>query len=190
MKYFLSGVNGAGKTTLLEEIRRQRPEFQIVKGSTSFMRFLGIDDDYEALRSLPHEEALRQLGLFMSEILHTSGDVIVDSHLLNLVRGKIKRVTGEWIKGFDAILLLNVSAETALIRAQNGDRDRALFTPQLSQKEKLAIYKRYVDQYKKEFFLVSSHYHIPSKILHGERAVTETVGEFLSFDLLQSRLKK
>ncbi len=46
MRFFLGGVNGAGKTTLLQNIKKVRPEFEVVKGSQELMHFLGIEGDY------------------------------------------------------------------------------------------------------------------------------------------------
>lgn len=182
MKFFLGGVNGSGKTTLLLKIKEAQPGFEIIKGSQFFMNFLGINMNYEALRQLPHQYALNKLGEMMEVLIKKYDNIIVDSHYLNLVRGKTKSVTGDWIKNFDALLLLKISPKIGLERISSEPRDRALFPENISTEEMDAVYSKYIVEYENEFQRLANKWQLPAKILDGEKNVDEIVGEFLAFD--------
>ncbi len=182
MKYFFGGVNGSGKTTLLLKIKEARPEFEIIKGSRAFMTLLGIRGSYETLRRLPHEYKLGRLSEMMETILKRHENMITDGHYLNLVRGKTTSVTGDWVKRFDALLLLKVSPETALQRISKELRDRALFPEGMSKEQEYKMYGQYIMEYEKEFQKLTDKWHLPAKILDGEKSVDEIVREFIAFD--------
>jgi thymidylate kinase len=184
MKYFIGGVNGSGKTTLLHKIKEARPDFEIIKSSQVLMNFLNISGDYEALRNLPHEKVLLKLEEMMNNLIENRKNIIFDSHYLNLVRGKIKAVTGDWIKKFDAIFLIDVNPETALNRMQSDSRDRAIFPAGISMKEKKKMYSEYIKKTKIEFKNIAEKWNIPFRILNGEKDINETLEEFINFNKL------
>jgi ABC-type molybdenum transport system ATPase subunit/photorepair protein PhrA len=51
MHYYVVGVNGSGKTSLLKAISK-RTKIDAIHGTTELMNYLGIPDDYDALRKL------------------------------------------------------------------------------------------------------------------------------------------
>lgn len=181
MRFFLGGVNGAGKTTLLQKIKEVRPEFETVKGSQEYMRFLGIEGDYEKLRALPDEVKDQKLSEMLKELFAKYPNLVFDAHYLNLVRGEIKMVTGPWLQDFDAMFLLKVSPETILKRMGADERDRALFPSGLSKEQEFAMLADYIQQYDQEFERLRTEYRIPTKVLDGEKLPEEIAQEFLEF---------
>lgn len=65
----------------------------------------------------------------------------MDGHYLALVRGKIDKVTDNWIKNFDVFVLVSAPLEDVWNRISNDSnlRDRALFPLNTFDKEKLKI---------------------------------------------------
>lgn len=182
MKFFLGGVNGAGKTTLLKKIKEARPDYEVVKGSQVFMEYLGIPGDYEALRAMPEPEALKALEDMLDDLLSKHENLIFDAHYLNLVRGKVKSVTSDYLTKFDALLLLKVSADTVLARTKGEERDRALFPDGLNEHEQMDMLKDYIDQYDQEFEHLCRTYNLPGKVLNGEGTPEQILQGFLAFE--------
>lgn len=185
MKYYLGGINGAGKTTLLHAIKEAVPQFEIIKGSTALMDYLGIPGDYDALRKLRYDDDAEQnFREMMTGITARSGDLIFDGHYLNIVRGEIFPVVGPWIAGFDAILLLHISTDTALqrIEADHHLRDRALFPDGATPEQRRAILDDYIAKYEAEFNGCVTEYRLKSKILDAEAPTTDILQDFLAFD--------
>lgn len=178
MRYYIGGVNGAGKTTLLDAIKNRFPEIEILKGSKVFMEFLGIPGDYAALRALPMSEAGPKFEDMISKILSEKDNFVFEAHYLNIVNGKIKRVSDEWIQKFDAIILLDISAETALRRIENESRDRALFPEGLSKEEERIMYNEYIEATRKDFQEIIRVRNIPHLIIDGEKELGEKVEDF------------
>lgn len=182
MKFFLGGVNGAGKTTLLQKIKEARPEYEVIKGSQTFMEYLGIPGDYDALRAMPEPEALQKLEEMLDGLLAKHKNFIFDAHYLNLVRGKVKSVTSSYLNKFDALLLLKVSPETVLERTSKETRDRALFPEGLKDYEQFDMLRDYIDQYDQEFEHLCRSYDMPGKVLNGEGSPGQVLQEFLDFE--------
>lgn len=181
MKFYIGGVNGAGKTTLLDAIKKRFPEIEIFKGSKMLMEFLGIPDDYVALRALPMSEASPKLAEMIDKLFSENDNFVFDAHYLNLVNGRVKRVSEDWIQKFDAIMLLDISAETALKRMANEDRDRAIFREGILDTEKLKMYTDYIDMTRKEFESIVTVRNIPHLIIDGEKEIEEKVEDFAKF---------
>ncbi len=181
MRFFLGGVNGAGKTTLLQKTKEARPEFEVVKGSQEFMAFLGIPGDYEALRALPEPYALQKLEEMVDGLVRKHEFLVFDAHYLNLVRGKVKKVTSPYLQRFDVLLLLKVSPETVLKRTANDPRERALFPEGLSEAQEFEMLSKYIAQQDEEFERLCSTYKIQGKVLDGEHTPDEVVKEFIAF---------
>lgn len=181
MRCYIGGVNGAGKTTLLDAIKVRFPEIEILKGSKVFMEYLGIPGDYGALRALPMSEAGPKFEEMISKILLEKENFIFDAHYLNIVNGKIKRVSEDWIQKFDAIILLDISAETALKRIANENRDRALFPEGMSKEEEIKMYSEYIEATRKDFQDIVSVRNIPHLIIDGEKELDEKVEDFGRF---------
>ena len=185
MKYYLGGINGAGKTTLLHAIKEAAPNFEIIKGSTALMQYLGIPGDYEALRKLRYDDdAELKFRAMMAGITARTDDLIYDGHYLNIVRGEIFPITGPWVAGFDAILLLRISTDAVLrrIEADQHKRDRALFPEGTSADEQRTILEDYIGKYDTEFNRCVTEYGLKSKVLDEEKPTAEILKDFLAFD--------
>lgn len=185
MKYYLGGINGSGKTTLLHAIKEAAPQFDVIKGSTALMEYLGIPGDYEALRKLRYDDdAEQKFRQMMREITARTDDLIFDAHYLNLVRGEIFPIADEWMVGFDAILLLRISTETVLrrIEADQHKRDRALFPDGSTPDQQRAILDDYIAKYEAEFHRCATDYHIRPFVLDAEKPTAEMLEDFVAFD--------
>jgi thymidylate kinase len=178
MRYFLGGVNGAGKTTLLGEIGKYFPEIEIVKGSKNLMDYLGISGNYDALRAMTQKERDIALRIIIENLLKNNDNFIFDAHYLNIVNGEISRVVDDWIQGFDAVILLDVSAKTALDRVKRDNRDRALFKKGLSEEEEMEIYNSYIEDTKDEFEKIIRVNNIPNLIINAENNLSAELEEF------------
>jgi broad-specificity NMP kinase len=146
MKILFGGVNGSGKSTLLELVSKALG-YPVIYVSGEFMHHMGYGTDYERLRAIPNSVRDEKLSQFMKELLHVEGNALFDSHYLNLVRGNISDVTGDWIKDVDALVLVSAPIEIVWqrITLDSGWRDRALFpkdTEEKRAKEMLVDYQK------------------------------------------------
>lgn len=181
MKYFIGGVNASGKTTLLYKIKEYLPYFEIIKGSHELMTALNVGDDYEKLRLLPTQVKEDALAKVMNNVLSREDHLIVDAHYLNIVRGEIFPVTGDWIKGFDALLLMDISVDLAMERIKMDTRDRALFPSDIGVEAQYAMYGMYIEEYKKEFKNLCDKYNLPGYILNADLGADAACQQFLVF---------
>lgn len=185
MRYFLGGANGTGKTTFVKTLAELDTSFEVVHVTSRLMAHLGIDGDYDRLRQLPQE----QLRADLFEVYRLIFDeqekphLIADSHYLNTRWGKISLVTDEWIKQFDALLLLAAPVKIVFDRvvADRNFRDRALFDEQLSQPEQLEFYANYLDQTEAEYLRLQREYNLPGAIIDTSGTPKASIERFINF---------
>lgn len=188
LKYFVCGVNAAGKTAVLQELIVRRPDVFHIRGSKAFMRYLGLGEDYEALRKYPHEDALRKLKQMVEGIVsvYSHDTILFDAHVLNMVRGEVKEVTGDWLRLFDAFVLVEAPPEVILVRLAWGERDRALF-PDEDLDKQIELLTKYTVAYKDRFCELAAQYGKPMICLDNGGETVEPAVKFLleSMDRIQ-----
>lgn len=182
MKYLLVGVNGAGKTTLLKAIKKLKPEFEAIRGSHELMKSMGIPGDYDALRATPVDVAHKYFEALLKQILEKKADLILDCHVLNLVKGDIRDVSSPFMGEFDALLFLKTSPEIILHRIASENRDRDLFFGTANVEDKQSVFTDYAHQYEVKTAGLAKKYNIPLKIFDGDRSPEENADAFLTFD--------
>lgn len=182
MKIFIGGVNGSGKSTLLENFIHKNPTYRHIRTSMEFAKWLEFDNDYEKLRALPDQERDEKLEEFMNQLLDSSDNLLIDSHYLNLVRGKVTETTRDWISKCDAMVLVTTDTQTIWNRIKNDTRDRALFPEDYPEEEKLIMLEDYIDKYEKTFANLAHKYNLPNKKIlnYNLDSATTDLEEFLS----------
>lgn len=180
MKIFVGGINGVGKTSVVKAAAGALG-YEYIHGSSLLMKYLGFDSDYEKLRALKQEERDIALGTCMQEMLLSKDNVIADSHYMGLVRGKVDQVTGEWIAGFDAFILISASFEDvwSRIEADSKDRDRALFPLGNSAEENKRMLYNYMIRTQEEFLSLSRKYHKPHIEIPNQHNMSQKTVEAL-----------
>ncbi len=153
MKVYVGGINGVGKTTLLKEAAK-RLGFEYISTSRLMMEKIGRPSDYEYLRAIPGDEQMEiREEMFNGLASVKDRDLIVDSHYLNLIRGKVNVITRDAIKKFDALVLISSPIEQVWTRIYKDEinRDRALFPEGLSEEESFQMLVKYQEETKQEF---------------------------------------
>lgn len=144
--YYFGGINASGKSTLIDAIVAKDQKFVAVHTTKELMKWLGIENNYEALRAMNQDEVLKKYALFVDEWLesHKDKSSLFDSQFLNLVRGEYLDRTGDWIQKFDSIVVVNASLQDVLRRINSEVRDRALFDKKtISDDQKIKVLKEY-----------------------------------------------
>lgn len=176
MNIFVGGVNGSGKTTILDLVRVLRPDWVVTKSSQAFMDWLGFPNDYVRLQQLDRDERDTKLAEFMRTIITRGRQTtlqLLDSHYLNLKRGRTEQVTGPWLKDFDALVLISTPASSIIDRLRGTDRfqDRALFPEDFQADQQSTLLQEYVHETEKEFSRLASMLKLPHiKIENSEKA--------------------
>ena len=185
MRYFIGGISGVGKSTFVRSVVARQPNrFQAVHVAGAFMDFLGFDKDYEKLRSLPDDIRDERLFACINELIEKNpGESLFDFHYLNIVRGKMTRLTGPWLSDFDALILITADSREIVrrIMADPAMRDRALFKRDLSPDEMTERMNAYARAEKHEFTRVARKYRKPHLIINKD-GDDRPVAEFLEFD--------
>ncbi len=144
MRIFVGGCSGVGKTTLLQSVKQK--DLNIIHATSSFMLWLGIKNDYEALRKLPDPERERLLNQFMQELVSKSDSFVLDSHYSIMINGKVKNSINGWVKSMDAFVLITAPCEVIFKRIKNdSSRERALFPEFASEQDKLNLLQFFQD---------------------------------------------
>lgn len=138
MKVFVGGINGAGKTTICD-LAAQKLGIKHIKGSALLMDYLGSTGDYEKLRALSRAQQEHSWNTCAEALLSDEykESFLLDAHYLSLNRGKINAKVGDWIKKFDALILISAPIENIVKRIEmdTTKRDRALFSEKSEENE-------------------------------------------------------
>lgn len=135
MKVFVGGCSGVGKTTMLQVLSDNG--FDVLHVTSRFMSWLGTENDYEALRSLPRQKREKLLNQFMSQLMSDSNSYVLDSHYSIMVNGKIMNSMNDWSKDVDIFVLITAPIEIIFKRIKKDlGRDRALFEETATREEK------------------------------------------------------
>ena len=196
MNYYLGGINGVGKSTFLQELAKQEPDVKIYHGSKLLMAGLGIvPDDYDTLRQVPSKNKDIAYGAVVIKQLgehRDAGEIVVfDSHYLGLIEGKVVKATGNWLKKFDCLLLLEAPTDEVLGRVLRDEvaRDRKLFPAGMEIAGKRKLLGDYADWTKKEFLSLAQEYGLGSHILLNQNnEIESSVKKFIELhNLLVSK---
>lgn len=182
MHYYVVGVNGSGKTSLLKVISEETG-IAIVHGTTELMNYLGIPGNYNALRALNQAQVLMKWGETAVNLLDQFGDTpfLVDTHILNLTKGAIIRRDGDWIRKYDAIVLIKAQPAIILKRVKNdASKDRALFPDGANDDEKLSLLDIYQQETEKLFNELAALYNLPSLIINNDASIEAGADAFVN----------
>jgi len=187
IRYYFGGINASGKSTLLSAIKKVKPEYEVIHVTGKFMRWLGMDNDYERLRTLDPDFISQEFPKFIKDLLHQYKNkvLLLDSHYLNLIRGRVFDRTGPWLKKFDALVLVEADVDDILkrIKKEATEKDRALFPEGCSEKECRQILTRYWRLTKETFESLARKYGKPFKIItNPDDNLRQAVNIFLKFD--------
>lgn len=187
MHYFLGGINGVGKSSLLAEINKIKPEYLIINHSKEFMKWLGIGDDYDRLRKKDPNSLSKLDSEFVNSLISKNSQktLILNSHYTLLIKGKIFKPSCPWMAKFDVLILITAPAKEILKRINKdlSQRDRALFSPEISNEERLKLIRKYAELEKTEFVNLATKLKKPHLIIvNQEDKIQEAVNNFLEFD--------
>lgn len=183
MHYYVVGVNGSGKTSVLRAIH-ERTNIAIIQGTHALMKRLGIAGDYAALRALDQTEVLHEWAKTAEELVHeySRAPFLLDTHILNLTNGKVIRRDGPWIATYDAIILVKADPGIILTRITADPKERALFSPRISDEQKLAIITDYQNQTEHLFNELAKRFNLPSCVLDNNGDIAQAAEDFVRFD--------
>ncbi|MFM2339509.1 MAG: hypothetical protein RLZZ360_145 [Candidatus Parcubacteria bacterium] len=142
MRIYVGGVNGCGKTTVLRELS-EITKLHYVHATTDFMDFLDISNDYAELRQISTNIRDKKFKQYVSDLISNQDNFLLDSHYTNLVNGERNQIISDWIKAFDAVILITAPADQLLNRIESGEKDRALFLESNSTEQKLVVLQDY-----------------------------------------------
>ncbi len=184
MKVYVGGINGSGKTTILKEVAKQLG-FEYISTSKLMMEMLGHPGDYEYLRSIPGDEQMEiREKMFNDLALDEDRNLIVDSHYLNLIRGKTNIITRDAIKKFDILVLISAPIDQIWKRvcADETTRDRALFPESFSGEESFEVLTQYQEDTRQEFIrLAKLHQKKNIEIINVDGKLEKAVKELVDF---------
>lgn len=182
MHYYVVGVNGSGKTSLLNALAAETG-IEVIHGTAALMRHLGISGDYAALRAMDQEKVLSEWGEMAARLVAEHGDqpFLLDTHILNLTKGKVIRRDGDWIARYDALILIKARPATILARIrQDAAKDRALFPAGMSDREKVVMLEEYQAETEQLFRELSARYGLPSLIIQNDSSLSDGVAAFIN----------
>lgn len=184
MKIYVGGVNAVGKSTLLKRVAEQIG-YQYIHATTGLLESLGFEKDYEKLRALKQEERDVKYREYIESLLNNKNqNFLLDAHYLGLVRGKVDRVTGSWLKYFDLFVLVSAPVDDVWRRIENDSklRDRALFPVGISEVQMKDMLSNYQQQTFEEFKRLAKLYNKPCmEIVNEENMLEVSVRRLISF---------
>lgn len=189
--YFVGGISGVGKSTFLSKLEKVNDDFEIIYGSKYFIKWLGLKDgDYDTLQSMPEDIKNKELDKMMKHILNNKQNkktLLIDAHYLRIHRGKISDATGDWVRFFNGLFVLNCAPKEVLRRMSfdilNEKKIRKTFPVNTSNNnEKLKLLSYYLDITIDKAKELSDKFNIPYFIIQNKRdKIKETVKEFVAF---------
>jgi adenylate kinase len=186
MNYFIGGINGTGKTTLISEIVKLRPSYISVQHTKTLMKWLGIDSNYDKLRSMDQDYINSKLDPeFVKYLLQNniSKTILLDSHFTNLIKGQFFKATEGWIANFDALILVTAPINEIHNRITIDQRDRELFPPNSNLASQLKYLEKYSEVEKMEFLRLTKKYKKPHLIIQNRKnKLQKAIELFLKFE--------
>lgn len=183
--YFIGGVNGSGKTTLLKEITEKHSQFQIIKGSSVFMTWLGIEQgDYESLRALPDNYKRQEFDKMMEELLSNpttdEKTLLIDAHYFHYKRGEMLDTTGGWISMIDALFVVTGDTDVVFNRILQDEKKRDLFPTGSDIDSQRSLLTKYLDGTIALAKKLSDRHNVPLFILDNKQGdMNSTINSFL-----------
>ncbi len=165
MNIYTGGVNAVGKSSLLKKVAEQT-NYIYIHATSYLMKSFGFDSDYEKLRSLTQSQRDEHLTKCMQKLLeeNKNGNLLVDGHFLALVKGTTNKVTNDWIKNFDALVLVTSNTEDVWERIQKDSptRDRALFPENFTEDKKVKMLQKFQNDSEEEFLNIIKEFNLNS----------------------------
>ncbi len=186
LHYCFVGVNGIGKSALVRKVCELNPAFQPISGSKELMSWLKIPGDRIAFRAMSQEKKSAEWSKCLEEIhrRYREHNLIVDAHVLNMVRGKVINLETHPLAGFDALVLVDATAEQVVRRIHaDKERSRDLFPERASVSEELEVMRSYLRQTKEKFKAAIAEHNLPALVLtNSDGSVDLVAQQFLEFD--------
>ena len=155
------------------------------------MKWLGLkDDDYEALQSMPEDIKNKELDKMMRHILNGKQNkktLLIDAHYLRINEGKISDATGNWVRFFNGLFVLNCEPKEVLRRIDsdtlNAKKIRKIFPSNIiDSNEKLKLLSYYLNKTIYTAKKLSNKFNIPYFIIQNKRdKMKEAVKELVVF---------
>lgn len=185
LAYFIGGVNGVGKSTFLKELTESNPEFAILKGSSAFMDWLGIEQgDYDSLRALPDDHKRQEFDKMMKKVLtepSSEGKVLlVDAHYFHYKRGEMLDTTGDWIAMMNALFVVTADSNEVFTRVSEDEKERDLFPVDADEDRQRQMLDQYLEGTINLARQLSETHKVPLVVLENKQDnIESTVKEFL-----------
>ena len=187
--YFIGGVSGVGKSEFLNKLKEVNDYFEIVYGSKYFMKWLGLKEcDYNTLQSMPEDIKNKEIDKMMRHILSDKQNkktLLIDAHYLRIHEGKISDATGNWVRFFNGLFVLNAEPEEVLRRINfdilNAKKIRKIFPENIiDSNKKLKLLSHYLNKTTDKAKELSTKFNIPYFIIKNKRdRMKETLEEFI-----------
>lgn len=184
--YFIGGVNGVGKSTFLKELTEREPQFKILKGSSAFMSWLGLEQgDYEGLRALPDDYKRQEFDKMMVQVLtepSVDGKILlVDAHYFHYKRGEMLDTTGDWMSMMNALFVVTANCEDVFRRVSEDEKERDLFPIGSDEENQRQMLNSYLEGTINLAKQLSEAHDVPLVILENRQDDMEsTIKEFLN----------
>ena len=184
MKVYVGGINGSGKTTILKEVAKQLG-FEYIQLTHLMMEALGFPFDYDKLRITPEVEKTKVREEILAKLLSDNDrNIIIDSHYLNLIKGKTNIVNGPAIAKFDILVLISAPVEQIWQRIYEDQktRDRALFPDNFTSEESFQMLTKYQEDTAQEFSRLASTYHKKNiEIINVDGELESSIAKLVNF---------
>lgn len=176
MHYYIVGINASGKKTILKAIS-EKTAIPIVHGTDELTKALGKPGDYRVIQEADRDKLSELWGRMAAQQLKKYGrkPFILDTHILTIIKGEIRRCDGPWIRGYDALIMIKTNPQVIFDRLEH-EKDSELFTLDFGNKAKVTLLNEYQEQTEQIVNELARRYQMPTKIIEGhdlDTAVTE-----------------